>query len=124
MKISDEDFNELKDLEEKLWKAETRFDKNWMNKVLSSDFFEIGRSGKTYTREMTICCEPSEIPADLPLSNFKVSLIREDIAQVTYISSVNYQDGLEKGLRSSLWSKQSGEWKLEFHQGTPLYSAE
>ena len=70
MKISDEDFNLLKDLEEKLWKAETRFDKNWMNKVLSPNFFEIGRSGRTYTREMTIYCKPSEIPADLPLLDF------------------------------------------------------
>lgn len=122
MKISDENFNELRDLEEKLWKAETRFDRNWMDKILSSNFFEIGRSGRTYTREMIICCEPTEIPAAFPLFNFKARLITEDVAQVTYVSSVNYKTGLEKGLRSSIWSKQSGKWKLEFHQGTPLNS--
>ena len=120
MRISDEDFNQLRDLEEKLWKAETRFDRDWMDTILSSDFFEIGRSGRTYTREMTICCQPSEIPAELPLSNFNIRLITENIALVTYISFVNYRTGLEKGLRSSIWSKQSSKWKLEFHQGTPF----
>ena len=39
---------------------------------------------------------------------------------VTYISSVNYKTGLEEALRSSLWCKKSGTWKLEFHQGTPI----
>lgn len=123
MKISDEDFRNLRDLEEKLWIADTRFDKAWMDKILSSDFFEIGRSGRTYTREVTIACEPTAISANLPLSDFKVRLITENIALVTYTSSVNYQTGLEMGSRSSLWSKQASEWKLEFHQGTPLHPA-
>ena len=119
MKISKKDFEELRDLEEKLWKADKRFDKIWMDRILSSNFFEIGRSGRTYTREATIYCEPSEIPANLPLFNFTVRLIAQDVALVTYISSVNYKTELEEGLRSSLWCEKSGEWILEFHQGTP-----
>ena len=122
MKISQEDYEELRDTEEKLWKANTRFDKNWMNMILSSSFSEIGRSGRTYTREMTIASKPTEIPVNLPLSEFKIRLIAENVALVTYISYVNYKTGLEKGLRSSIWCKQNGKWKLEFHQGTPLYS--
>ena len=122
-KISHDDFKELKDLEEKLWKATTRFDKNWMNEILSRDFFEIGLSGRTYSKEMTIACEFSEIPISFPLSDFKIRLIAKNVALITYISSVNYPTGLEKGLRSSLWCKRNGKWKLEFHQGTPIYSA-
>ena len=79
MKILAEDFEELRDLEEKLWKANTRFDKTWMSKILSSNFLEIGRSGRTYTREAIISCEPSKIPANLPLLNFKVRAITQDV---------------------------------------------
>ena len=122
MKISDKNFEELRVLEEKLWKANTRFDKTWMNEILSPNFSEIGRSGRTYNRKATIDCQPTKIPAKLPLLNFKVRLITEGVALVTYVSSVNYQTGLELGLRSSLWSKQGGKWRLEFHQGTPLQS--
>ena len=120
MKILTKDFEELRDLEEKLWKADTRFNKTWMNKILSSNFWEIGRSGRTYTREAIISGEPSKIPANLPLLNFKVRAITQDVVLVTYISSVNYKTGLEEALRSSLWCKKSGTWKLKFHQGTPI----
>ena len=120
MEISDKDFEELKMLEEKLWKADTRFDRAWMDEILSSNFSEIGRSGRTYTREATINCKPTKIPTKLPFLDFQVRLITENVALVTYVSSVNYQTRLERGLRSSLWFKKGGKWKLEFHQGTPL----
>lgn len=83
MEISNEDFKTLKKLEEQLWKAEKRFDQKWMNKILSSSFFEIGRSGRTYTREITISCKPSEIPINFPLIDFKIRLLAQDFALVT-----------------------------------------
>jgi hypothetical protein len=56
----------------------------------------------------------------LPLPEFKVRLIHADVAQVTYVSTVATEHGEERALRSSIWSRTSGGWKLRFHQGTPI----
>jgi hypothetical protein len=117
MKTSNEDFEKLKQLEESLWIAETRFDNNYMDNILSPGFFEFGRSGKTYKREETLSAPFSGINARLPLKDFKIHLITEDVVLITYISEVQY-DELEVGNRSSLWLKTPNGWQLQFHQGT------
>lgn len=40
----------LRQLEESLWRAETRFDSVSMDRLLATDYFEFGRSGKVYSR--------------------------------------------------------------------------
>ena len=117
MQINNEDFEKLKQLEESLWIAETRFDKKYMDSILSPGFFEFGRSGKTYKREETLSAPFSEINARLPLKDFKIHSITEEVVLVTYISEVQY-DELEIGNRSSLWLKTPTGWQLQFHQGT------
>ena len=117
MQISNEDFEKLKQLEESLWITEMRFDNQYMDSILSPSFFEFGRSGKTYKREEALSAPFSEINARLPLKDFKIHLITEDVALVTYISEVQY-DELEVGNRSSLWLKNPTGWQLQFHQGT------
>lgn len=117
MELSNKDIEELRVLEESLWIAQTRFDKDYMDKILSEDFFEFGRSGKIYKREETLLAAAQEIDAQLPLKDFKVHQISSDVVLVTYISEVKYEN-LEIGNRSSLWVKKSEGWKLKFHQGT------
>jgi hypothetical protein len=51
MRVNDSDYEKLKQLEESLWRSETRFDNEYMNRTLAPDFFEFGRSGRAYTRE-------------------------------------------------------------------------
>lgn len=119
MEISIDDFNELKRLEESLWVSETRFDQKYMEQILSPDFVEFGCSGRIYKREETIGAAYQEIKARLPLQDFNAQLITEDVAQVTYVSSVQY-DVLQVCNRSSLWIRSSSGWQLQFHQGTPL----
>lgn len=118
MEINKADFDKLKQLEESLWIAETRFDKKYMDSVLSPDFFEFGRGGKRYSREEIISSPLQRINARLPLKDFKVHSVTNDVVLVTYISEVQY-DELEMGNRSSLWLKTPSGWQLQFHQGTP-----
>ena len=106
-------------LEESLWIAETRFDQEYMNRILAPDFFEFGRSGRIYTREETLNAPPQKINARLPLKNFQVHPISDDVALVTYISEVA-DDELEIANRSSLWRKTETGWQLVFHQGTAV----
>ncbi len=123
MQINKEDFEKLQQLEESLWIGETRFDKEYMESILSLDFFEFGRSGRTYKRAETLAIPFSEIQVRLPFKDFKVHPITDDVFLVTYISEVQY-DELEVANRSSLWLKTPTGWQLQFHQGTPAWQIE
>ena len=110
---------ELQSLEESLWRAETRFDRVHMERLLAPDFFEFGRSGRRYTRAETLSAVPCTIRAKIPLEDFSIRLIHPDVALVTYISEVQYAL-LERANRASIWVRHSDRWQLQFHQGTPI----
>ena len=117
MSLSEIDRRALRSLEESLWKEETRFDRNFMERILAQDFSEIGASGQTYRREETLAAAPQPIGAKL--SNFSMKLLANDIALVTYASEDSFTGSPRQAHRSSIWSRDSkGEWVLRFHQGT------
>jgi hypothetical protein len=124
MELSEQDYSNLKRLEEDLWREETRFDRTWMNSVLAPDFFEFGRSGRIYSRDDCLIGSRAPIDAVLPLPDFQARLVHPDIAQVTYNSAVRYDGIVQHARRSSLWSRTLDGWQLRFHQGTPFTPAE
>ncbi len=120
MEITFQDAQELRRLEESLWREEVRFSMVEMESILAPDFFEFGRSSRVYTRVDTLAVPAQEIDAVLPLSDFKARLLDTNVAQVTYKSVVRYPAGDEQALRSSIWTRSGGKWALRFHQGTPI----
>lgn len=119
MQVSEADFEKLKELEESMWRSESRFNREYMEQTLSPDFFEFGGSGRIYKREDTLAAPPQEIKARLPLKDFEVHQIGDNVALVTYITIIE-GDNVEMRNRSSIWVKTSDGWKLRFHQGTPV----
>ena len=121
--VSSEEFHALRELEESLWKTDTRFDPVLMNQVFADDFFEFGRSGRKYTREEMILPASSgwTINATLPLPQFSVTPIDACTVLVTYVSETKNEDGeVLRSNRSSIWSRFDSRWRLRFHQGTPV----
>jgi hypothetical protein len=116
--LTDGDREILQGLEEELWREETRFDISYMEQVLAEDFFEFGRSGRVYNRDDILATPRQLLDAVLPLPDFDVRLLAEDVALVTYNSVITYDGSLEKGRRSSIWTRTSTGWQLRFHQGT------
>ena len=113
---------EFRDLEESMWRAQTRFDRDYLERVLHPDFFEFGRSGRTWTRAETMAMEPGEIDAVLPLPDLTVSELGADTVLVTYRSAVRHGE-LDYANRSSIWVRDGAGWRLRFHQGTPVHAA-
>lgn len=111
------DVNVFQLLEESLWIPKTRFNPEYMERILAPDFFEFGRSGNVYSRSEVLSAPYSEINIKLPLKNFIVHTITDSVVLITYVSEVQYDD-LEVGNRSSLWRKTATGWQLYFHQGT------
>ena len=118
MALEKNDIEKLYELEESLWKSETRFNEEYMRTIMAKDFFEFGRSGKIYSIDECLSASYQEIGAKLPLKDFAIHEIDEKVVLITYISEVQY-DEIEIGNRSSLWLKNEDGWKLKFHQGTP-----
>ena len=111
----------LVSLEQAMWRAETRFDPVFMARHLAADFIELGRSGRSYTREQCLAAAPQPIACRLPLPNLHVRLLDADTAQLLYDSIVTRETGeLEYTHRSSLWTRTAHGWVMRFHQGTPF----
>jgi hypothetical protein len=117
--LSAEDHKALQSLEEALWRAEKRFDRAWMDRILAADFFEFGRSGRIYNREQILSFSSDYIDAALPLPEFHARLLSADVAQVTYHSAVTIEGTVHYARRCSIWSRTTDGWRLRFHQGTP-----
>ena len=120
MTLPVEDADRLQKLQESLWRAESRFDREHLRQVLAPDFLEFGRSSRVYRLEDALSVERHEIPAKLPLPNLEIRLVHPDVALLTYESDVAYASGRERARRSSLWTRTPGGWLLRFHQGTPI----
>ena len=120
IEMSKKDLEQLRALEESLWRQEYRCDRAYMEATLGPDFIEFGRSGRVYKRDDTLDVESQPINAVLPLPQFVARLISEDVALITYVSEVTFGDNVERANRSSLWSRCSTGWKMRFHQGTPI----
>lgn len=110
----------LEHLEEGLWVDETRFDPRWMDRMLHPEFSEVGRSGRTYTREETLGAPATHLEVELPLERYRLQLIDEDVALVRYISRQTLDGEPRPGERTSIWVNTNDGWRLRFHQGTPI----
>ncbi len=119
MTSNPQDIETLNHLEESLWNNETRFDKDYMDKILDPDFIEFGRSGRLYKREDTLGVSKDEALTEYSLEDFQIRQIDKKVFLVTYVSRVMFEE-LEVANRSSLWLKTEKGWKLQFHQGTPV----
>jgi uncharacterized protein (DUF952 family) len=109
----------LDHLEEGLWLG-TRFDREWMDKILHPEFSEVGMSGRKYSRDDAINIPTGDLRPRLPHEDYRVCLIDEDVALVRYISHDMF-DGVERHAhRTSVWVNTNEGWRLRFHQGTPL----
>jgi hypothetical protein len=116
-----DDRSELTLLEESMWREDTRFDMTFMERHLAQDFFEFGRSGRTYTRAQSLAVPRQATNAVLPLPNLSIRMLNQDTAHLTYFSAVTYGGVVEHGRRSSIWSRTADGWVMRFHQGTPYH---
>lgn len=111
-------FRTLKSLEESLYQPDTRFDREYLENILAPDFIEFGSSGRVWTRGQIIRTPQVAIGVRLPLPEFGLQMVSEDVALVTYRSEMGL-DYADAANRSSIWRRTVDGWQLVFHQATP-----
>ncbi len=93
-----------------------------LDELLADEFVEFGSSGDIYDKPSIIRALNDEPKAEISMVDFKMTLIGEETALVTYHAVFPDVSGTppRNSLRSSIWRKIGGAWRVVFHQGTPL----
>lgn len=101
-----------------------RRDRSRLRKLLADDFEEFGQSGRRWTLDQILDLLADESFQPPALENFHCRELAHGVALVTYSTvRMSPETGRHTAtLRSSLWTKSAGEWRLRFHQGTPANS--
>ncbi len=87
--------------------------------VLDDGFEEFGVSGRRWSRSATLEALRDDAPQDVEIDAFEVELIAPDIALATYRLRLPAPDQPNVGsLRTSIWIRREGRWRIRFHQGT------
>jgi hypothetical protein len=112
----------LRAREEALLDPEVRRDRARVEALLAQDFLEFGSSGKVWSREEILELLANETYQQPAMEDFRCDWLAEIVALVTYKTvRADPESGLRAVvLRSSLWVRESGEWRVRFHQGTKV----
>ena len=117
---------ELQALEVELHHPGVRCSRERLEQLLHPEFHEVGRSGRSYTRETIINFLASqETQPVIASEEFSVSVLAPGVALLTYRSAHVEQGArlVNHTLRSSIWLAASQGWQLRYHQGTAAAQA-
>ena len=110
--------DELHSLELALLQPATRKDVDALKQLLTEDFVEIGSVGDVCARDEIIAALAHESPTQWSIENLKARLLAEGVVLVTYRASRIRHGQRVESLRSSIWKRDAGRWRMAFHQGT------
>jgi hypothetical protein len=99
---------------------EARETKERMQEFLDDDCFEFCSSGKIYYfREDNFEYDGPGV-FDFEIKDFEIMTLADDVVLATYKGIKHHETGesMKYSLRSSIWKKINGQWKVVFHQGT------
>ncbi len=105
----------LKELELRVMRPAPQSSRRDLEENLAEDFVEFGASGAILDRDAVVAAQLAEPPKAWSISDFKVKLLADDVALVTYVAAMA---GRGSSLRCSIWKRGAGRWKMAFHQGT------
>lgn len=109
-------------LETSLLLPEVRSSFSRLNELLADDFKEFGSSGLIYIKQDLLERPPLNTDSVVyNMSDFEITILSEEIVMAHFKIGRTINDG-EKAdsLRTSLWRKEQGGWKIFFHQGTSV----
>jgi hypothetical protein len=87
-------------------------------RMMATDFWEVGASGRTYSREFVLDAleqrHRQPVVEELQVSDFRCQRLAEDHFLATY--RLDQSGRLSR--RATLWRRTDDGWKIVYHQGT------
>jgi len=110
---------QLRYLEEQLLLPEVSQSTKRVAALLADDFVEFGSSGRVFGKKQILALLSNETPVKRSLSRFESIALSENIVLVRYRATRRIGRGRSvRSLRSSIWRRTNGQWRMVFHQGT------
>ena len=110
---------ELQALEVELHHPGVRCSRDRLNQLLHPEFHEVGRSGRSHTRETIVNLLVTQESQPVVASEaFSVAELGPEVALLTY-RSAHLKHGnilMNHTLRSFVWVKTNAGWQLRYHQ--------
>lgn len=111
--------DELAGLEATLHRPAPGWARADLSRLVTGDFWEIGASGRTYSRDYVLDTLQERSwrgqPQPFEPSRFVLQRLGGDV----YLLSYDLLQGDRKTRRASVWIHTPVGWKCRFHQGTP-----
>jgi hypothetical protein len=114
--------------ERKILAAQKRRDFEIVAAALAPGFLEIGGSGQMFTKTQVLDRLKFVHLLDYSLERFRLVSVDATCVVLTYVATVKRRSKGEeystRSYRSSTWVERNGEWRVIFHQATPLPDSE
>jgi Ribonuclease HI len=107
-------------LERRLLDPGVRADASELSALLHPDFEEIGASGTVWDRDTVIQALTTEAAPPAVLDGTFEPLSVAQVAMDAVLLTYRLRSSAGESLRSSVWVRRDGRWRLRFHQGTPV----
>lgn len=108
-------FQEIESFEKELVNPKTRRNTRRISELLSDNFLEFGSSGKVIRKRDVLASAEAPQTTTYQLDDFDFRMLGKAHVLVTYRSVTSSR---EVALRSSIWAKEGGRWKMLHHQST------
>lgn len=114
--------DEIRGLEERLTQGWVRRSRDELEKLLAEEFVEFGSSGRIHDRASIVATLATQPEFAIELADFRLATLAPDCALMTYVATVRRpaEGRSSRSLRSSIWRRTGGRWRVVFHQGTPM----
>ena len=95
---------------------------NVLAELIDNEFIEIGSSATVYDKAEVMRWLASDDPSERIGTSFEAHQLADNIILLTYISIIKDtpNDRSKQAMRSSIWRLTDRQWRMVFHQGTPL----
>ncbi|WP_226648378.1 DUF4440 domain-containing protein [Microbulbifer variabilis] len=117
------DLDRIIEYETMLHDTGTRSNIKILEKLLSPDFREVGKSGRSFDFKLITTLMQSEKKSEWTIhsQNYQCLTLSESVQLLLYQSAHRDQQGNYSDFckRSSIWVLNKGRWQMQYHQGTP-----
>ncbi|MFA0810584.1 nuclear transport factor 2 family protein [Microbulbifer epialgicus] len=108
--------------------TEIRRNRAIVEKLLSSDFHEVGKSGRSFDFKSIITMMPSEDNSRWKIHSqvYQCIVLSESVRLLIYRAAHCNQQGNYSNFckRSSIWGLNKDQWQMKYHQATPCEASE
>lgn len=93
-----------------------------LEQLIDDEFVEVGSLNGFIDKQEVLRWLASPDTSNRVSFQFKTKRLAEDVILITYMTNIQNKDSLEvkMDIRTSIWRSSNDEWKLVFHQATPL----